>query len=200
MAGLVLSGCDDEPTPEPPAESEEPQTKAESAKTNNTKESKSKSKSKSKSDSKSLLDESDPQLKKIHEFGIAFLRTRVKFYNDLKKLVRNTKMPPEVMKEEIRDLYDTYEGRFLEHGHEIQSLKGNAKGVILKVDNYITGEHMAKTFWLEQAADRMRATQPALTQLLLMAYSLPRIYDFDLVRRNDPKRARRLGLIEEETE
>ncbi len=188
-------GCEDESAsaPHPAEESAASASKGKSKKT-----ARASGETPKNNGQKSLLDESDPQLKKIHEYGIALLRTRAKFYRDLKKLVRNTKMPPEVMKEEIRDLYDTYEGRFLEHGYEIQSLKGNAKGVILKVDNYITGEHMAKTFWLEQTADRLRSTQPALSQLLLMAYSLPRIYDFGLVRRNDPKRAKRLGLMEEQ--
>ena len=138
----------------------------------------------------------EPAQKKIHPYGRALLKTRKKFYRKLKELVTNPKMPADFMKEEVQDLYELYEGKFIEHGHKIQSLGGDARGTILKVDNYITAEPMRATIWVETEANRLVKTSPDLGELLLKAYSLPRCYDFDLLRKNDPARAKRLGLME----
>ena len=138
----------------------------------------------------------DPALKKIHPHGRALLATRKKFYKALKKLVTNPKMPADFMKEEVKDLYDFYENKFVEHGHQIQSLGGDARGTILKIDNYITAEPMRATIWVEKEANRLVQVNPDLGELLLRAYSLPRCYDFALLRKNDPGRAKRLGLME----
>ena len=140
----------------------------------------------------------EPAQRKIHQYGRDLLTTRKRFYRDLKVLVKNPKMPPEVLKEEIGDLYDVYESRFLDHGRKIQSLAGDARGVILKVDNYITAEPMGITFWVETEANRLVSINPDLADLLLKSYSLPRCYDFALLRRNDPGRAKRLGILEED--
>ena len=138
----------------------------------------------------------DPALKKIHPYGRALLATRKKFYRQLKKIVMNPRMPADFMKEEVKDLYDFYENKFLEHGQNIQSLGGDTRGTILKIDNYITAEPMGVTVWVEKEANRLVKVNPDLGEMLLKAYSLPRCYDFALVRRNDPARAKRLGLLE----
>ena len=181
---MATLGCSEEAPPEGPA-------KKEASKADSKKKAKAK---KVKEEPKE--EEIEPAQKKIHPHGRALLKTRKKFYSQLKALVTNPKMPADFMKEEVKELYELYEGKFIEHGHKIQSLGGDARGTILKVDNYITAEPMGATIWVETEANRLVTTSPDLGELLLKAYSLPRCYDFDLLRRNDPSRARRLGLME----
>ncbi len=100
------------------------------------------------------------------------------------------------MKEEIEDLYEYFERKFVEHGYKMKSLGGDTRGLILKVDNYITAEPMGQTIWLEKNANRLAKREPDLAELLLRAYSLPKCYDFDLLRKHNPFRAKRLGLME----
>ena len=184
VVGLACAGCSDEAPPEPAAQKE-------SAKADSKKKAKAKKQKEEKKE-----EEIEPAQKKIHPYGRALLKTRKKFYSQLKALVTNPKMPADFMKEEVKDLYELYEGKFIEHGHKIQSLGGDARGTILKVDNYITAEPMRATIWVETEANRLVTTSPDLGELLLKAYSLPRCYDFDLLRKNDPSRARRLGLMD----
>ena len=189
---LNLTGCEDEtPAPEPPSD---PKTADEEAKP----PAEEKPQAEADPNVKPGEENIEPAQRKIHEFGRELLATRKRFYRDLKVLVKNPKMPPEVLKEEVRDLYDIYESRFVDHGRKIQSLEGDARGVILKVDNYITAEPLGMTIWVEQEANRIVKFNPDLADLLLKSYSLPRCYDFALLRKNDPRRAKRLGLMEEE--
>ena len=137
----------------------------------------------------------DPKIRKLAFAGKEFLTTRKKFYQALKALVMNPKMPPAVLKEEIHDLYDVYEMLFLDHGHKIQGLGGDMRGTILKIDNYITAEPMGITIWIEKESERLKAIEPSISELLVKAYAIPRVYDFDAVRKNDPIRARKLGIM-----
>jgi len=194
VLSLLVCGCDEE---SPAAETTEKVEEEEGGEDESSKKEEAAKTDKAETPVKPGEENIEPAQRKIHQYGRDLLTTRKRFYRDLKVLVKNPKMPMEVLKEEIGDLYDVYESRFLDHGRKIQSLAGDARGVILKVDNYITAEPMGITFWVETEANRLVSINPDLADLLLKSYSLPRCYDFDLLRRNDPGRAKKLGLIQD---